>query len=167
MTDQRTMAQVVLTLAGDVSKAAENMGLERSTVAAAARRFGWPNLGRMVELLRDDRDIKARAVEARVPAELIQALTAAEEAVLARIRVVEEAAAEAEKLRRAREEKAAAVEQMRVRLAKAEAELAELGAAAEPTTEQIRAWAAENGIACADRGRIPRSVRAAWDEAHR
>jgi uncharacterized protein YciI len=38
---------------------------------------------------------------------------------------------------------------------------------AEPTPAEVRAWAKAAGIEIGDAGRIPRSVRRAWDETHR
>ena len=38
--------------------------------------------------------------------------------------------------------------------------------AAEVSTSELRAWARENGHAVSSRGRIPDTVRAAYDEAH-
>jgi hypothetical protein len=37
----------------------------------------------------------------------------------------------------------------------------------EPTAAEIRAWAAENGVACPPKGRVPKAVRAAYDAASR
>ena len=34
----------------------------------------------------------------------------------------------------------------------------------EPTAAEIRLWATENGIACPAKGRVPKAVRAAYDE---
>jgi hypothetical protein len=37
----------------------------------------------------------------------------------------------------------------------------------EPTTADVRAWAVEQGLAVSEKGRIPASVRRAYDDAHR
>jgi hypothetical protein len=36
----------------------------------------------------------------------------------------------------------------------------------EPTTADVREWAVEHGLAVSEKGRIPRAVRLAYDEAH-
>ncbi len=39
--------------------------------------------------------------------------------------------------------------------------------APEPSTAELRAWARLNGLAVSDRGRLPREIREAWEQAHR
>lgn len=176
MPSQRDLALAVLREDGDIVNAARRTETERSTVAAAARRHGWPDLARMRAALRDQPDLRVRAVGLAVAAPLIraydQAMAALEAAVLAA-----EADAAAEEARvTALEEKRAAVEQMRVRLERGRAELAALEAGAAPakvepertgpTNAELRAWAAEQGIECPARGKIPGRVREAWQEAN-
>jgi len=42
----------------------------------------------------------------------------------------------------------------------------EAGAAPEPPTREVRAWARAQGMAVSDRGRLRPEVLAAWHEAH-
>jgi hypothetical protein len=37
---------------------------------------------------------------------------------------------------------------------------------AEPSSSEVRSWARDNGFEISERGRIPSTVRAAFDEAH-
>lgn len=168
----RSLAMAVLEAGGNLAHVAQTRSVERSTVAAAARRHGWPDLAVMRQTLGRE-DLRTRAVRLGISPDLINPYVQAGEALLAAVKAADADRERQEARERELEEKRAAIEQMRARLAKAEAELASVEttspapepAPAPPTAKDIRIWAAMNGIECPAKGKIPGRVRDAFNEA--
>lgn len=184
MSTERQIAKEVLEAGANqdaISRVAAAHNLEGFRVAAIARRWGWPHLREFTVQVQLGTPIVSRAEDLGVDQDVISRFLTRAEELIAQIVTRAEAEHQAEQRRRAAEEKRAKVELFRERLAKAEAELAaaegtEVVPAAtvteeklpvsEPTSKELRAWAAANGVDCPVKGIVPRRVRDAYHAAH-
>lgn len=171
-----SLAKAVVAAGGRLDPVAERRGLARSTVAAAARRYGWPDMDEMrsrtgeavngvAALLR-----RVAAVRSHMPPAALEGWREAVDRLAVAVAAAEKEHAATAAADAALAAKRVEVEQMRARAARAEAELAALEgatppppAAAEVTPAEIRRWAADMRIDCPRTGKIPRRVRDAYD----
>lgn len=182
---QHSVATDVLAANGDIKQVAERRNVQRSTVAAASRLFGWPDLDVMraqlsvppvAELVRE-----AKSLQVWIPDAVMHAFTVAANDLAKAVSHARAEKAREDAESRKVEEKRAEVEAMRARLAKAEAELAKLDVPDKPKTPktprrkgqaklsptaEIRLWAKSQGIDCPNTGPIPADVRRQFEAAY-
>lgn len=166
--ERRKLAAEIIAANGALDTIASRRGMPRHTIASVARSYGWPDLDLMRERVQTPtlNELVARA-QALDLARPLAAFRVAVRALTQEVEAGEAILAARRRAEEARAAKLAEVEQMRARLEKAQRELAEMDAPPPVDARAIREWARLTGVECPAKGRIPETVRAAYEEAHR